>query len=105
LNPESVAIRLDKWLWHARFAKTRIGATQLCRSGRLRLGGEIVHKGHRLVRIGDILTFPAGGHIRTIRVAALAARRGPVNEACRLYEDLAPPSSASALPRGPLVRI
>ncbi len=93
------AVRLDKWLWHARFAKTRVLAGQLCQSGRLRLGGEIVSKGHRLVRIGDVLTFPAGRHIRTIRVAALAMRRSPAEEAHRLYEDLAPPSTASALPR------
>ncbi|HXV23475.1 MAG TPA: RNA-binding S4 domain-containing protein [Alphaproteobacteria bacterium] len=101
----SGAVRLDKWLWHARFAKTRISAAQLCQSGRLRIGGEIVHKGHRLVRVGDVLTFPSGGHIRTIRVAAIAARRGPTEEARRLYEDLAPPNTDNALPRPSLERI
>jgi ribosome-associated heat shock protein Hsp15 len=99
VSAEGDAIRLDKWLWHARFARTRALAAELCESGRLRLGGERVSKPHRLVRVGDVLTFPAGGHIRTVRVAALGVRRGSAAEAQRLYEDLAPPSAESALPR------
>ena len=99
MNGEADALRLDKWLWHARFAKTRVLAARLCESGRVRLGGELVSKPHRLVRVGDVLTFPAGGHIRTVRVAALGMRRGPAAEAQRLYEDLAPPSADSGLPR------
>jgi ribosome-associated heat shock protein Hsp15 len=99
VNGEADALRLDKWLWHARFAKTRVLAARLCESGRVRLGGELVSKPHRLVRVGDVLTFPAGGHIRTVRVAVLGMRRGPAAEAQRLYEDLAPPSADSALPR------
>jgi ribosome-associated heat shock protein Hsp15 len=93
------AIRLDKWLWHARFAKSRAVAARLCESGRLRIGGEAISKPHRLVRVGDVLTFPAGRHIRTVRVAALGARRGPAAEAQALYQDLAPPDPESALPR------
>jgi ribosome-associated heat shock protein Hsp15 len=96
---EAESIRLDKWLWHARFAKSRALAARLCQSGHLRLSGEIVAKPHRLVRVGDVLTFPAGGHIRTVRIAALGERRGPAVEARQLYEDLAPPSPESALPR------
>ena len=99
MTPETVAIRLDKWLWHAHFAKTRSLAARLCSSGRLRLGGGTVAKPHRLVRIGDVLTFPAGGHVRTVKVTALGSRRGPAVEARQLYEDLAPPSAESALPR------
>ena len=95
----SEALRLDKWLWHARFAKTRSAAARLCESGRLRLGREIVSKPHRLVRVGDVLTFPAGRQIRTVKVAALGKRRGSAEEAHRLYEDLAPPTAESALPR------
>ncbi|HVG81765.1 MAG TPA: RNA-binding S4 domain-containing protein [Methylomirabilota bacterium] len=92
-------IRLDKWLWHARFAKSRAVAAELCQSRRLRIGGEVISKPHRLVRVGDVLTFPAGGHIRTVRVAALGARRGPAAQARTLYQDLAPPGPESALPR------
>jgi ribosome-associated heat shock protein Hsp15 len=99
VSGEEESLRLDKWLWHARFARTRVLAAQLCQAGRVRLGGEVVAKPHRLVRVGDVLTFPAGGYIRTVRVAALGIRRGPAAEAQRLYEDLAPPSAESALPR------
>jgi ribosome-associated heat shock protein Hsp15 len=99
LTPEPEAIRLDKWLWQARFAKTRSVAAQLCASGKLRVNHEIIGKPHRLVRIGDVLTFPAGGQVRIVKIAALGSRRGPAEEARRLYEDLAPPSPATALPR------
>jgi len=90
--------RLDKWLWHARFFKTRSLATRLCNAGRLRIGGEIVAKAHHTVRPGDVLTFPQGRHVRVVRVSALAERRGPASEAQQLYDDLKPPSRESRLP-------
>lgn len=93
------SLRLDKWLWYARFFKTRSLATQVCNSGKLRVGGEIVSKAHQKVRPGDVLTFPQGRHIRVVRVVALAARRGPAVEARVLYEDLKPPSRQSRLPQ------
>ncbi len=104
MSAEAGAIRLDKWLWHARFAKTREVAARLCQSGRLRIGGEPVSKSHRMVRIGDVLTFPAGGYIRTVKVAGLGDRRGPAAQARLLYEDLAPPSTADVLPRRTAMR-
>ena len=99
MTDEPGAIRLDKWLWHARFARTRVLAGELCQRGRIRIGGEIVSKPHRLVRVGDVLTFPAGAHIRTVRVVALGTRRGPAAEARQLYDDLSPPTQEDALPR------
>jgi ribosome-associated heat shock protein Hsp15 len=99
VTDEPEAIRLDKWLWHARFARTRVLAGELCQAGRIRIGGEIVSKPHRLVRVGDVLTFPAGGHIRTVRVVGLGTRRGPAAEARRLYDDLSPPTQEGTLPR------
>jgi ribosome-associated heat shock protein Hsp15 len=93
------AMRLDKWLWQARFVKSRALAIRLCESGRLRLDGEVVAKAHRLVRIGDVLTFPLAGHIRTVKVRGFGARRGAPTEAKGLYEDLAPPQADTALPR------
>ena len=83
--------RLDKWLWCARFFKSRSAASRFCDEGRLRISGRLIQKGHYAVRSGDVLTFPIGPHIRVIRVMALAARRGPAVEARALYEDLAPP--------------
>lgn len=94
------SLRLDKWLWYARFFKTRSLASQLCNAGKLRIAGEIITKAHHQVRPGDILSFPQGRHIRVIKVLALASRRGPASEAQALYEDLKPPDKASRLPKG-----
>ncbi|ACI99804.1 RNA-binding S4 domain-containing protein [Rhodospirillum centenum] len=92
-------LRLDKWLWYARFVKTRGLAARLCASGAIRIGGAHVTKAHHRVKPGDVLTFPLGPHIRVIRVRALAARRGPAPEARTLYEDLSPPTPETRLPR------
>lgn len=91
-------LRLDKWLWQARFAKTRGLAARLCESKAIRCGGAPVAKAHHLVRPGDVLTFPQGQRIRVIKVVALGTRRGPATEARTLYEDLEPPGSATGLP-------
>jgi ribosome-associated heat shock protein Hsp15 len=95
--------RLDKWLWFARFCKSRTLASKLCAAGKVRIGGELVHKAHYLVRLGDVLTFPQGPHIRVVRVVQLGVRRGPATEARTLYEDLAPPvpREPAALQREP----
>ena len=93
--------RLDKWLWHARFFKSRSLATALCQSGKLRIAGSAVSKAHHRVKVGDVLTFPQGRHIRVVRVLALAERRGPASEAQQLYEDLSPPTAENRLPAGP----
>lgn len=92
-------LRLDKWLWYARFCKSRALATKLCQSGSLRIDGALIRKPHVAVRPGQVLTFPQGRHIRVIRVSALASRRGPAAEAAELYEDLSPPASSRPLPR------
>ena len=85
------AIRLDKWLWQARFLKSRSLATKLCRSRKIRINGDVRAKPHQAIRPGDVLTFPLGPHIRVIEVVGVGARRGPAKEAQGLYKDLAPP--------------
>ncbi len=95
------SIRLDKWLWYARFFKSRSLAARLCQSGKARVNREVVTKAHVQVRPGDVLTFPTGPHIRVIRVCGLGHRRGPAPEAQALYEDLAPPSPETRLPARP----
>lgn len=80
--------RLDKWLWHARFVRTRALAHAVCTSGRLRVNGCLIAKPHHLVRPGDVLTLPLPSRIRIIRVIGTAQRRGPAREARLLYEDL-----------------
>ncbi len=86
--------RLDKWLWYARFLKSRSLASQFCREGRIRVNRSVVRKPNHTVRPGDVLTFALGPHVRVIRVAALGVRRGPAPEARTLYEDMAPPQAA-----------
>ena len=86
-------LRLDKWLWYARFCKSRSLAQKLCEASRIRIGGTVVSKAHHPVRSGDVLTFPLGPHVRVIKVITLGVRRGPAQEAGLLYEDLAPPAA------------
>jgi ribosome-associated heat shock protein Hsp15 len=83
-------LRIDKWLWQARFYKSRTLAAVACSSGRIRINGVPVAKSHRQLKPGDVLTFPHGSHIRVVRVLALGSRRGPPAEARLLYQDLAP---------------
>lgn len=91
-------LRVDKWLWQARFFKSRNIAGKLCSSGRLRLNGALVTKAHAKVRVGDVLTFPKDEHIRVIRIEALGTRRGPAEEAQTLFTDLQPPEPGNRLP-------
>jgi ribosome-associated heat shock protein Hsp15 len=81
-------LRLDKWLWQARFFKTRTLAAQLIERRKLRINREVVTKSHYRVRPGDVLTFPQGPTVRVVRVLALGTRRGPAAEAQTLYEEL-----------------
>ena len=80
--------RLDKWLWHARFFKTRGLAQKACESGRIRVNGRRITKAHRTVGPGDVLTFVQGRMVRIVRIMAVAERRGPATEARQLYEDI-----------------
>jgi ribosome-associated heat shock protein Hsp15 len=97
-SPESNGQRLDKWLWRARFFKTRTLAAKLCNGGHVRSGGNAITKAHHQVRIGDVLTFAQGRYIRVVKVLALGTRRGPASEARTLYEDLNPPATSQAMP-------
>jgi ribosome-associated heat shock protein Hsp15 len=83
--------RLDKWLWYARFFKSRSLATKFCASGKLRVNEQVVKKAHYTLNVDDVLTFPKGDHIRVIQVVGLGTRRGPAVEAQALYDDLEPP--------------
>lgn len=86
--------RLDRWLWCARFIKTRAAAARLAEQGRIRINRQRTEKAHARVRPGDVLTFGIGPSVRVVRVVALAARRGPAEEARRLYQDLDPSAAA-----------
>jgi ribosome-associated heat shock protein Hsp15 len=85
-----VSLRIDKWLWHARFFKTRVLCTKLVSSG-IRVNDNQVSKPAFQVKFGDIITFRENDDIRTIEVVAIGSRRGPAPEAQMLYNDLDPP--------------
>lgn len=87
-------IRLDKWLWHARFARSRSIAAAMVASGAVRLNGAPVAKPARNVGPGDVLTFARPGGICVLRILDCGTRRGPAAEARMLYEEIIPAVSA-----------
>ncbi len=97
-------MRVDKWLWQARFVKTRALAAEIASSGRLRVNGQRCAKPAQPVGPGDVLTFPQAGRVRVIRVLGIGARRGPATEAQALYDDLEPAPAAEAPAEAPATR-
>ena len=95
LEPSS--LRLDQWLWYARFAKSRSRAARLCTAGAVTVNGLAVKKAHYAIRVGDIVVVPHGAVARTVLVKALGERRGPSAEAQSLYVDAAMPVRVSRL--------
>lgn len=83
-------LRLDKWLFFARFFKSRALAADAAESGETLLNGRVVAKAAQAVRPGDALVFFTGPRRRHVRILALAESRRPAPEAQRLYEDLPP---------------
>ena len=90
-------LRLDKWLWQARFYKDRALAAQQIEKGRIRINGQRTNKPGHAVRTGDVLTFAQGDAIRVIRVLQLGVRRGPATEAQGLYADVGAEKAAPPL--------
>lgn len=79
-------VRLDKWLWAARFFKTRSLAADDIDKGRVRVNGQVA-KASREPRVGDEIEFRSGHVTRTVKVRALSAVRGPATQAAELYEE------------------
>ena len=87
--------RIDKWLWAARFFKSRTLAAAACDGGKVNVNDQAA-KPSKAVRAGDLLTITLPRGKRVVRVVALAARRGPGAQAALLYEDLTPPPPPGA---------
>ncbi len=85
-------VRVDKWLWAARFYKTRGAATEAVLGGHVQIDGERV-KPARDVTVGDRLEIRRGQQRWTVDVTGLAERRGPASVAATLYEET--PESAA----------
>ena len=94
-------IRIDKWLWHARFFKTRTLAQNFVTAGRVRNNTVRVEKANHSVKPGDVLTFAQGQRVRIIEIVAIADKRGPASVAQTLYNDLSPPPPVKGDPDTP----
>ena len=91
-------LRIDKWLWAARFYKTRSLAADEIGKHRVQVNGEVA-KASREVKAGDTVTLRQGPVERTVRVRALSGQRGPAPVAQQLYEETAESLAAQAAAR------
>jgi len=89
-EPRSDRQRIDRWLWHARLARTRSAAQTLATSGQVRVNRERSESASRAVKLGDVLTVAFPTFVRVLRVTGFSERRGSATDAGLLYEDLAP---------------
>ena len=80
-------VRLDKWLWAARFFKTRSLAKQAIEGGRISVDGATVAKASKLVHVGDVLVVQRGEERFELRVLGLDSARGPASVAQALYAE------------------
>ncbi len=87
---EADRIRLDKWLFFARFFKTRSLSSKQIEAGHVRVNATKVLKPATSISIGQVLTIGQGRTVCVVEVLALGYRRGPASEAQLLYRDLTP---------------
>jgi ribosome-associated heat shock protein Hsp15 len=80
--------RLDKWLWFARFARTRGAAQDLVEAGKVRFAGRRITSPAHGLKIGDILTIAAPHATLVVKVIGFGARRGDASSVAALYETL-----------------
>jgi len=80
--------RLDKWLWCARFASTRVACAGIAESGLVRINRQPTDKPHAKIRVGDVLTLPLHAGVRVVEVRGLSERRGSAPEARVLYQPV-----------------
>jgi ribosome-associated heat shock protein Hsp15 len=85
-DTDSARVRIDKWLWAARFFKTRSLATEAVDGGKVELNGERA-KPAKLVKPGDEIRLRLGPYEHILIVRSLAERRGPASVAQSLYEE------------------
>jgi ribosome-associated heat shock protein Hsp15 len=87
-------LRLDKWLWFARFAKSRTLAAKMVASGYVRVNGQRIDNAAKGVAVGDVVTIALPRATLVVRIEGLGQRRGPATEARLLYLDLSQDNGA-----------
>lgn len=80
--------RIDKWLWHARTARTRTLAAELVTEGKVQVNGARIEKPSHVVRVGDTVTVVMRQEVHILRVAGFCERRGSASVAATLFVDL-----------------
>ena len=86
MSPEAERVRIDKWLWAARFFKTRSLASEAVDGGKVHVNGDRV-KSARALRVGDRLEIRRGQEELVVVVRVLSEHRGPAPDAQKLYEE------------------
>ena len=89
-------IRLDTWLWYARFYKSRSLSSRAILSGKVRVNSNKIIKPASKVKINDVLTINHVNTVRIIQIQSIGSRRGPASEAQELYNDLSPDVTAAS---------
>lgn len=92
MSDDAARIRLDKWLYHARFAKSRGVAADMVGAGHVRVNADKASKPAQKVGPGDVLTLAKAERVFVVRILAPGVRRGPATEAQTLYDDLTEPA-------------
>jgi ribosome-associated heat shock protein Hsp15 len=83
-------VRIDRFLFFIRLAKSRALAQAMIDEGYIRIDGKRVEKPSEEVRVGSMIALPLHGRVRVLRVLGLPDRRGPASEARACYEEIAP---------------
>ena len=89
-------IRVDTWLWYARFYKSRSLSSKAVLSGKLRVNTHKIIKPATKVKINDVLTINHVNLVRLVQVQSLGSRRGPASEAQKLYLELSEDKTGSS---------
>ena len=93
--PATGRVRIDKWLWAARFFKTRSLAAEAIGAGKVEVNDERV-KAAKLIQLGDSVSVRLGPYLHLVHVRGLSERRGPASVAATLYEETAESVAARA---------
>lgn len=85
---DDLGLRIDKFLWFARFARTRSLAQRMAEKGHIRCDGRRIDRAHSLVRIGDILSVPMPDGVRVLRIESLPERRVSAKLVGEIYQPV-----------------